>query len=124
MMAVTSILPRVDFGRNDHREDAPLFKVRVLNYFDIFSYDTRPVWSTWNIESNAKEFYQIHANYWLELLVYRKYLFGSKCSAGYQKNSRWHRRIGQFQETILDDTLRYGSKYYHFQIFELTIFLI
>ena len=122
-MAVASILPRVDFGRNDHREDVPIFKVRV-NYFDKFSYDTRPVWSTWNIESNAKEFYQIHANYWLELLVYRKYLFGSKCSAGYQKNSRWHRRIGQFQETILDDTLRYGSKCYHFQIFELTIFLI
>ena len=122
MMAVTSILPRVDFGRNDHREDAPIFKVRV-NYFDKFSYDTRPVWSTWNIKSNAKEFYQIHANYWLELLVYRKYLFGSKRSAGYQKNSRWHRRIGQFQETILDDTLRYGLKYYHFES-KLAIFLI
>ena len=123
MIAVASILPRVDFGRNDHREDVPLFKVRVLNYFDIFSYDTRPVWSTWNIESNAKEFYQIHANYWLELLVYRKYLFGSKRSAGYQKNSRWHRRIDQFQEAILDDTLRYGLKYYHFES-KLAIFLI
>ena len=76
----------------------------------MFSYDTGPVWSTWNIESNAKEFYQIHANYWLELLVYRKYLFGPKRSAGYQKDSRWYRRIGQFQEAILDDTLRYGSK--------------
>ena len=86
----------------------------------MFSDDSGPIWGTWNIESNAKEFYQIHAYYWLELLVYRKYLFGSECTAGYQKDSRWYRRIGQFQEAILDDSLRYGSKY-HLQ-FRLKIF--